>query len=514
MNSIRTHSLFADRYQLKTILGKGGMGVVWRANDILLGREIALKFLPDFIVGDKACIYKLKKETQQGLQLTHPNLVRVFDLVCANNQAAISMEYVSGGTLLDHIRKRASLALDVNEIRKMISEICAAIEYAHSCDVIHRDLKPSNILLTADGVCKVSDFGLSASLGEIALKSDAGSACGTLPYMSPQQLSGLRPTPQDDIYAIGVVLFEMCACSPPFFQGNIHEQIRRVNPTSIMARRLQLNLPNSAIPARWDFVIGACMEKDPNDRPFSAGQVPSLLDDYLQSKLVIPKDDHKRASAKTHLENNTKRSHAQKHVVINDSGNVGYYFDDLKIEITREGVCFLGKPIALTQISGIRWSAQSRAVMDLSITNYCLSLETLAGEILKFEWNNSFHGQARSSHKIIPTNELCPKNAYEGLVGGIVRYVVPYLHKKIHDQITANFPQKIGNIRLSAKGVTGIVQGFILNKSVCIEWCDLSSTFDKGVLRIAHISDSRIFFEVRPMETMNGWILCRILKHF
>src|SRR5207244_7380658 len=189
------------RYRLIKVLGRGGMGIVWLARDEELERDVALKFLPDLMIQDRALLDQLKHETKRCLELTHPHIVRIHDFVHDDRSGCISMEYVDGETLSNLRAEKEQKVFEPDEIADWITQLCDALDYAHNrARVIHRDLKPANLMVNKRGELKITDFGIARSLADSAtrLTSQQGRS-GTLVYMSPQQLSGDRSTTFDDI---------------------------------------------------------------------------------------------------------------------------------------------------------------------------------------------------------------------------------------------------------------------------------------------------------------------------
>jgi serine/threonine protein kinase len=184
------------RYKLIKVLGRGGMGIVWLAHDEELERDVALKFLPDLIIHDAAVLSDLKRETKRCLELTHKNIVRIYDFVHDERSGCISMEYVDGGTLSSLRCDKEQKVFEVAELTDWIGQLCDALDYAHNhAHVIHRDLKPANLMVNQRGELKVSDFGIARSLEDsMSGRTKAGGRSGTLAYMSPQQLEGERGT--------------------------------------------------------------------------------------------------------------------------------------------------------------------------------------------------------------------------------------------------------------------------------------------------------------------------------
>lgn len=267
------------RYTLKSILGRGGMGIVWRAFDEHLERDVALKFLPELIVLDHAALDELKRETKRNLDLTHHNIVRIYDFAHEDNTACISMEYVDGATLSALRVEREAKVFKVGELQPLVAQFCHALEYAHTkARIVHRDLKPANLMVDASAQLKITDFGIARSLSDSVSMLSLRSTSGTLLYMSPQQLDGERPSSLDDIYSFGATLYELLTSKPPFFSGAVETQIREKVPASLRVRRQELNVSNDDIvPAEWEETIASCLAKDPAQRPGSARELAFSL---------------------------------------------------------------------------------------------------------------------------------------------------------------------------------------------------------------------------------------------
>ncbi len=276
-----------QRFTLRQMLGRGGMGVVWLAGDESLERDVALKFLPELVVRDRLAVADLKRETNRCLKLTHAHIVRVHDFVedQARGLAAISMEYVDGDNLSNLRAEREHRCFEVEELRPWIKQLCEALDYAHTrAKMVHRDLKPANLMLTGDGELKVADFGVARSLVDSVSRVSAPVGAGTLVYMSPQQALGQFATVADDIYSLGATIYDLLTGRPPFFSGNIFEQVKSVAPTNVSQRRLELDVENGdPIPTEWEETIAACLAKNPADRPKSVLQVAAMIDPLLRA---------------------------------------------------------------------------------------------------------------------------------------------------------------------------------------------------------------------------------------
>jgi serine/threonine protein kinase len=268
-----------NRYTLIKTLGRGGMGVVWLARDEELERNVALKFLPELIVHDRAVLGDMKRETRRSLDLTHKNIVRIYDFVHSEQSGCISMEYIDGDTLSNLRADKPHKVFEPHELAEWTSQLCDALDYAHNhARIIHRDLKPANLMVNQRGELKISDFGISRSLSDsVSMLTMEQGRSGTLVFMSPQQLDGERGTPADDIYSFGATMYELITSKPPFSSGNIDRQIREKIPPLMAARRKDLEVEGEMIDDVWEKVIAACLAKNPDRRPQSFVEVAQQL---------------------------------------------------------------------------------------------------------------------------------------------------------------------------------------------------------------------------------------------
>jgi serine/threonine protein kinase len=283
-----------DRYALKEILGRGGMGIVWLAFDEQLERDVALKFLPEMIAFDEHAVADLKRETKKSQELRHHHIVQVYDFVTDKQNACISMEYVDGSTLSAIKARQPQHCFEVDQVRDWVEQLCEALAYAHGrARVVHRDLKPANLMVNGKGDLKITDFGIARSLTDSATMITSQGTSGTLVYMSPQQLDGEKTSHLDDIYSVGATLYELLTSKPPFYSGQVDHQIRKKTPASMAARRAELALGNTApIPGEWEQTISASLAKDPAQRPQSASEIAYRLRlkgvDYGPTRLTSP----------------------------------------------------------------------------------------------------------------------------------------------------------------------------------------------------------------------------------
>jgi tetratricopeptide (TPR) repeat protein len=278
IRGLRAGERLFQRYALKRMLGRGGMGVVWLAWDEQLEEEVALKFLPDFLATDRLALDDLKRETRRSRKLSHPNIVRIHDFVQDDRCAGISMEFVDGDTLSNLRVEREDRTFTVEEMIPVMRQLCSALSHAHDeAKIVHRDLKPANLMVTSSGQLKVTDFGIASTLNQSSSMVTAPRMGGTLAYMSPQQLYGEHPSIADDIYALGATLYDLLTGKPPFFGGDVTLQIRDKTPAPLRERRAALGFDAGGIPPEWEQTVAACLAKKPADRPASVAVVAARL---------------------------------------------------------------------------------------------------------------------------------------------------------------------------------------------------------------------------------------------
>ncbi len=256
--------MVADRYRMIGRLGSGGMGEVYRADDLKLGQPVALKFLPEAVDKDPARLTQLHSEVRIARQISHPNVCRVYDIDEFEGSTFLSMEYVDGEDLASLLRRVGRLAPD--RAIAVARQICAGLSAAHDREIVHRDLKPANIMLDGQGDIRITDFGLAGAAGVMP-------RVGTPAYMAPEQLAGEAVTPRSDLYALGLVLYEM-------FTGV--RALNAKNLAELIAKREQVDItPPTTIVRDLDpaieRIILRCLERDPARRPTSALAVAAAL---------------------------------------------------------------------------------------------------------------------------------------------------------------------------------------------------------------------------------------------
>ena len=223
MLNLEKDNILLSRFRLREKIGQGGMGQVWLVWDKELEIQIASKILNPQLMSDPHRVQLLKNECRNTRLLIHPNIVRVFDFHRSENLAFISMEYVDGQNLKDYRRQRGQIS--TSQIIKLIKPIVNALGYAHKMGLVHRDVKAGNILVDRQQAPRLSDFGIAGIFksGHHALQITSG---GSLFCMSPQQLDNRRPSPSDDIYALGVLLYQLLTGYPPFYPDITRDRIR------------------------------------------------------------------------------------------------------------------------------------------------------------------------------------------------------------------------------------------------------------------------------------------------
>src|SRR5688572_4860105 len=193
-----------DRYRIVALLGSGGMGEVYRADDVKLGQQVALKFLPLSSRGDDSHIKRLYEEVRLGRQVSHPNVCRLYDIGEWEGNHFLAMEYVDGEDLASLLRRIGKLP--AQKAFDIARDICAGIAAAHGLGIIHRDLKPANIMIDGRGQARITDFGLAVVAEDLEGRSEMA---GTPAYMAPEQLSGGLVSHKTDLYALGLIFYEV-----------------------------------------------------------------------------------------------------------------------------------------------------------------------------------------------------------------------------------------------------------------------------------------------------------------
>ena len=267
--------ILADRYELKELVGQGGMADVYLAYDDILKREVAVKILRSSLTGDPIYITRFHREARAAAALCHRNIVEIYDVGEEDDLYYIVMEYVRGQTLKELINKRG--ALHYVEAVDIMKQVVSATALAHSMGIVHRDLKPQNILVTDSGIVKIADFGI-ASIQSLSQVTQTDTIMGSLHYLAPEIARGEKATPQSDIYALGVVFYELLRGDVPF-NGE--------SPVNIALKHMRDEIPsvrayNPAIPQSVENIIIKATAKNTNNRYQCADDMLDDLDTCLE----------------------------------------------------------------------------------------------------------------------------------------------------------------------------------------------------------------------------------------
>ena len=260
--------MLAGRYRIVALLGRGGMGEVYRADDLTLGQAVALKFLPEAVAGNEAALSRFRNEVRVARQVSHPNVCRVYDVGEFDGHWYLSMEYVDGEDLASLLRRIGRLPED--KALEIARRLCAGLAAAHEKGILHRDLKPGNVMLDGRGQVLLTDFGLAALATDV---SGAEARNGTPAYMAPEQLAGKEVTVRSDVYALGLVLYEIFTGRRPYEANSLAELVAaRTHATPVTLSSLVRDIDPAV-----ERVVERCLRADPSQRPASALVVAAAL---------------------------------------------------------------------------------------------------------------------------------------------------------------------------------------------------------------------------------------------
>ena len=279
--SQQSQQVFSGRYELLGHVARGGMAEVYLAQDLMLNRKVALKVLFRELSTDASFVERFRREAQAAANLSHPNIVSIYDWGEEDGTYFIVMEYIEGRTLGQIIRAEGPLLPD--RAADIGADVAAALAFAHHSGVVHRDVKPGNVLISPSGQVKVTDFGIARAANADNDLTQTGAVMGTATYFSPEQAQGMRVDGRSDVYSLGVMLYEMLVGRPPF-QGDNPMAIayKHVREQPVPPREI-----NSDVPAPFEAIILQAMAKNPNDRYASADELRQDLLRFRQGRLVV-----------------------------------------------------------------------------------------------------------------------------------------------------------------------------------------------------------------------------------
>lgn len=271
-------TLLDNRYELLDRIGAGGMASVYRASDSRLGRIVAIKMLHEGFMNDEAFVRQFQREAHAAGNLTHPNIVTVHDMGEDDGRFYMVMEFVDGRTLKHIIRDQIVTGepMEIHRAINLMSAICRGVGYAHRSGLVHCDVKPQNILVTPDDRVKVADFGIARAMTQ-ATGVSSDMIWGTPQYLSPEQAAGESPSPASDVYAIGIILYELLTNQLPFSAES---------PAAIALMHLQqpprdVRDINPTVPATVAQIVQKVLAKEPAGRYRTAGQLGRILENYI-----------------------------------------------------------------------------------------------------------------------------------------------------------------------------------------------------------------------------------------
>ena len=271
MEPVHDQRLYSGRYQVTHLIARGGMAMVYRADDTLLSRAVALKILYPELSQDPLFVERFRREAQAAANLSHPNIVPVFDWGEDEGTYFIVMELVNGTSLAEMLRGGATIS--ASRTAQIGAQVASALGYAHRTGVVHRDVKPGNILITRDGQVKVTDFGIAQAVSSEDHLAEAGSVMGTATYFSPEQAEGAAVDGRSDVYSLGVVLYEMLVGRPPFVGDS---------PVDVSAQHVRSAVPplaqfSSTVPHDLEAIVMEALAKSPENRYQSADEMRADL---------------------------------------------------------------------------------------------------------------------------------------------------------------------------------------------------------------------------------------------
>jgi serine/threonine protein kinase len=270
MQQLDRDVLLGERYRLVRMIGSGGMGAVWEAEDEVLGRPVAVKVLSESLAAGERAVSRFEREARAAARLSGPHITAVYDFGRSEGRPYIVMELVRGETLADRLAREGRLP--PHEAARIATHVADALEEAHTAGIVHRDVKPDNVMLTPAGDVKVMDFGIAAAAWDVRITT-SDLVLGTPSYLAPEQARSETTTPATDVYALGAVLYEMVAGRPPF----VAESPVAVALAHVRENPQPLDQMAEDVPPNLAAASMAALAKDPTQRPPSAAAFASML---------------------------------------------------------------------------------------------------------------------------------------------------------------------------------------------------------------------------------------------
>lgn len=252
-------TLIGTRYKIESTLGEGGMAIVYKAKDIITGKEVSIKMIKDDAMKDPINLQRFDREARATASLNHPNIVNVLNVGVQDNRPYIVNEYIHGKNLRQVLDQRGRLS--PQEALDAMNQLCTAVLYAHRHGIIHRDIKPQNIYITPDGTIKLADFGIATFMNASHI-TRSESVIGSVQYMAPEISQGGQGTPQSDIYAMGITFFELVTGTVPFDGDSpVKIALMHINQKFPNIKKFNADCPNTI-----SQIIYKCCKKSPLDR--------------------------------------------------------------------------------------------------------------------------------------------------------------------------------------------------------------------------------------------------------
>lgn len=364
--------IFDNRYRIEKVIGIGGMAIVFKATDLLMRRLVAVKILKDEIAGDEPSVKRFINEYKAVAMLSHPNIVNIYDVSVRENIKYIVMEFVDGITLKNYMRHRE--VLNLREIVSYTTQILRALDHAHKKGIIHRDIKPQNIMLLKNGAIKVMDFGI-AKLPNAETVTMTDKAIGTVYYISPEQVSGGQIDARSDLYALGVMLYEMATGHLPFTADTpVSVALMQVNDTATPPRQI-----NPQIPVGLEQIILRAMDKDPEARYQSAEEMLAHFQKLKDNPRVVFRENARAVKKSETVRKKKKGSRSMFPIIMGVTvsflcvaGVSAYYIVD-KLFINSPSNAYQDMPVR--DFVGMNYSEELEDFFDDSSVYYLLNVE-------------------------------------------------------------------------------------------------------------------------------------------